>query len=77
MPPRKRREASAERLKQLLTRTFEKYTAITRADDLHDFAMAADEDEEEKKDEETNVLLFNFMIDFIFFYKKYNHFFLF
>ena len=48
MPPRQRREASAERLTQLLTTTFEKYKSITSADDLRDVAMEAEEDEDPK-----------------------------
>ena len=48
MPPRPRREASAERLQQLLTRTYEKHKSIVGADDLRDFAMEEEEDAEDK-----------------------------
>ncbi len=48
MPPRQRREASAERLQTLLTKTFEDNPAITGVDDLRDFAMEAEEDADEK-----------------------------
>jgi hypothetical protein len=48
MPPRKRREAIAERLEKLLTTTFEKYKAITGAGKLRDFAKEAEEEDEDK-----------------------------
>ena len=46
MPPRPRREASAERLRALLTKTFAENPAITSANDLRDFAKEAEEGEE-------------------------------
>jgi len=48
MPPRQRREASAERLQTLLTKTFEDNPAITSVNDLRDFAMEAEKDSEAK-----------------------------
>ena len=48
MPPRQRREASAERLQTLLTKTFEDNPAITSVTDLRDFAMEAEKDSEAK-----------------------------